>query len=67
MAAHRSSILHRIRAEFREMPGLRLTARQASRLWNLDDQTSAALLDRLVADQFLQCTAAGAYVRADLR
>ena len=29
-------MLRRIQGEFREMPGLRLTCRQAQRLWNLD-------------------------------
>ena len=42
-------LLHRIRAEYLEMPGLRLTAPQAQRLFGLDSETwdavSAALLD----------------------
>jgi hypothetical protein len=62
-----ASILHRIRAEFLEMPGLRLTTWQASRLWHLDAGTCEAVLEALVFEQFLQCTAAGAYVRADRR
>jgi hypothetical protein len=32
-------ILRRIRAEFLEMPGMRLTFSQAKRLWGLDEQT----------------------------
>jgi hypothetical protein len=39
--------------EFIEMPGLRLTAAQACRLWTLEPPLGAALLDRLVADGFL--------------
>jgi hypothetical protein len=42
----------RIRAEFLEMPGLRLTHSQAERLWGLDTETCshvvALLIDRAV-------------------
>jgi len=40
-------------AAFREMPGLRLTAEQASRLFGLEPETCAALLATLVADGVL--------------
>ncbi|MEW6321115.1 MAG: hypothetical protein AB1635_08500 [Acidobacteriota bacterium] len=53
----------RVRAEFIEMPGLRLTPRQGARLWHVDLATSAAVLARLNAERFLTRTAAGAYVR----
>ena len=39
----------RIRAEFREMPGLKLTLRQASRLFNVDATRCERALARLVA------------------
>ena len=58
-------MLYRIRAEFREMPGLQLTAEQAARLWHVDAATCTAVLSRLVADRFLTRTRTGAYVRAD--
>ena len=58
-------LLHRIRGEFREMPGLRLTLEQASRLWHLDAAICAAVLMRLVSDRFLMRTRHGAYVRLD--
>jgi len=35
-----TSVLHRIRSEFLEMPGLRLTPAQAARLWGMERQTS---------------------------
>jgi hypothetical protein len=35
------------------MPGLRLTCRQAQRLWNLDEQTCGHVLDFLVEAKFL--------------
>jgi hypothetical protein len=47
-------IAARARAEFLEMPGLRLTIRQAQRLWGLDARTCQAVIDRLVADSSLR-------------
>jgi hypothetical protein len=40
----------RVRSEYREMPGLRLTAAQAARLFNLEPAHCAKLLEALVAD-----------------
>jgi hypothetical protein len=59
------SLLHRIRGEFGEMPGLRLTSMQAARLWHLDMMTVTALLASLVDDKFLYRTATGAYKRVE--
>lgn len=58
-------LLYRIRGEFLEMPGLRLTLEQAARLWHMDAATCSAALMRLVADRFLTRTRHGAYVRLD--
>ncbi len=58
-------LLQRVRAEYREMPGLRLTLAQAARLWSLDRSTCAALIDVLVSTKFLARTVDGAYVRFD--
>jgi len=55
--------LQLLRAEYLEMPGLNLTKRQAQRLWNLDPALCDALLELLIADQFLKRTPAGAYAR----
>ena len=49
-------LLQRVRSEFTEMPGLRLTVAQASRLWNTDTETSVALRDALVELRFLRLT-----------
>jgi len=46
-------MLRRIKGEFLEMPGLRLTCRQAQRLWNLDAMVCEALLAALVDVRFL--------------
>lgn len=57
------SLVHRVRAEFLEMPGLQLTCDQAQRLWVIDRNTCATVLDRLVALRFLVRRADGRYVR----
>lgn len=59
------SLLHRIRGEFTEMPGLRLNLAQAARLWHLDAGVAARLLGALVEARFLYCTRDGAYQRVD--
>ncbi len=57
-------IEERVRGEFLEMPGLRLTPQQAARLWALDRVTSEHVLDRLASAGFLARTAQGAYLLA---
>jgi hypothetical protein len=56
--------LRRIRSEFSEMPGLRLTKPQAQRLWSLDAQLCDTLLDALVSAHVLEKTSRDAYVLA---
>ncbi len=56
-------LIARARGEFLEMPGLRLTAGQARRLWALDSTVTEALLNALVRSGFLQQTRDGSYVR----
>lgn len=56
-------MLERIRAEFLEMPGLRLTASQLARLCSVDDAVCQAVLDVLVDAKFLRLGADGAYRR----
>lgn len=55
--------LRRIYGEYLEMPGLKLTAVQARRLWGLDEPTCSQLLKLLVESKFLTCTVDGKYVR----
>ena len=47
------------------MPGLRLTERQAGRLWGLDQASCAALLTALVDSHFLIRTRDGSFMRID--
>ena len=58
-------VLRRVRGEYLEMPGLRLTIAQAQRLWGLDRSVCDALLGALVEAKFLFRTRDGAYMRAD--
>jgi len=57
-------IVSRIREEFREMPGLRLTPAQATRLWGLEDDACREVIDVLVAADYLRWTDRGAVTRA---
>ena len=59
------NLIPRARGEFLEMPGLRLTGAQASRLWGLDSRTCQKLLHTLVDAKFLTCTTDGRYRRAE--
>jgi hypothetical protein len=47
------------------MPGLRLTAAQAQRLWGLERDVCDALLGALVDAKFLAQTRDGAFIRMD--
>lgn len=58
-------VLQRIQGEYVEMPGLRLTAAQAQRLWGLERDVCDALLGALVDAKFLAQTRDGAFVRLD--
>jgi hypothetical protein len=57
----------RIRAEYREMPGLCLSANQASRLWHVNVDLCRNILEALVADGFLRRTPTGSYVALPFR
>jgi len=54
--------VRRVRAEFLEMPGLKLTVPQAQRLWGVDRPTCEAVIDALTAARFLARTRDGAFV-----
>jgi hypothetical protein len=58
-------VLRRVKGEFLEMPGLRLTEAQARRLWGLDRESCAALLSALVDANFLFRTRDGAFMRVE--
>ena len=56
-------IIRRVRQEFLEMPGLRLTPEQAGTLWGLERDMCQEVIDQLVASQFLCWTRTGAVMR----
>ncbi|HEV3214803.1 MAG TPA: hypothetical protein VGZ27_03725 [Vicinamibacterales bacterium] len=60
------SLAARVRGEYLEMPGLRVTFAQACRLWQLDVSTCERLLDRLVREGFLSKTDKGFYIAAEV-
>jgi hypothetical protein len=59
-----SHAVSRARAEYLEMPGLKLTSAQAARLWTLDSDTCDAVLTTLVGERFLVRTPNASFIRA---
>jgi len=60
MASH-DLLLARIRGEYREMPGLRVTFELACRLWDLCAVGCRVVLEGLVAERFLYRADDGSY------
>jgi hypothetical protein len=60
------ALLQRIRAEFIEMPGLRVTLRQAARLFHLDPVACDVALRILTEDGFLARGTRDGYRRAEV-
>ena len=58
-------VLRRIRAEYGESPGMRLTKAQVQRFWQLDAPTCEVVIAQLLDTGFLRRTRADFYVRAD--
>ena len=60
-------LVSRIRGEYQEMPGLKLSLAQACRLWQMDGKTCQSLLESLVEQQVLARTDNGAFVASETR
>jgi hypothetical protein len=60
----RADLTARARAEFLEMPGLRLTLAQTSRLCNASPEDCQRAFDELIADGLL-CRIGEIYLRVD--
>lgn len=58
-----AQLLGRIRGEYLEMPGLRLTLPQAQRLWHLRERECEELLGALIDAKFLCRKSDGRYAR----
>ena len=56
-------LVERVRAEFQEMPDLRLTRCELQRLCAIDALACRLVIERLTADGFLHTTPDGHYVR----
>ena len=59
--------LLRIQTEYIEMPQLKLTARQAQRLWSLSNEVWEAAVAALIKTRFLMQTPEGTYARGGWR
>lgn len=58
-------LVRRLKSEFLEMPGLKVTEAQARRLWALDPASCSYVLDNLVKSNFLFRTRDGAFMRIE--
>ena len=58
------ALVDRVKAEFNEMPGLRLTVAQATRLWGLERTLCLTVVETLVRTSFLRWGHGGTIVRA---
>jgi predicted Zn finger-like uncharacterized protein len=55
-------LVERIRAEYRSIPGFKITCLQAARLWNAPEAECLAAFELLVAERFLWRAPSGRYV-----
>ena len=62
----RLGALARLTAEYRDLPGLRLTMAQAGRLCGLSLGEADTVLTALVASGYLCCERSGRYLRVDV-
>jgi hypothetical protein len=56
-------LYERIRAEYREMPGMRLTIEQVQRLFGIERTECKVVLDSLLKTKFLCASSDGHYAR----
>jgi hypothetical protein len=59
-----AALLQRVREQYREMPGLKLTKPQATRFFGVAPSVCAAMLRALVMENFLSRTEDGLFVRS---
>ena len=57
------TLKQRIVAEYREMPGLALTVRQAQRLWGCDPTLCRLVTDQLIREGILRWSREGLLIR----
>jgi hypothetical protein len=59
-----AAVLQRVREQYRDMPGLKLTEPQATRLFGVAPSVCAAMLRALVIEDFLSRAEDGLFVRS---
>jgi len=59
-------LLERVREQYREMPGLKLTKLQAIRLFEVAPSVGATVLRALVMENFLSRTEEGMFVQSTI-
>jgi hypothetical protein len=59
-----AALLQQVREQYSEMPGLKLTKPQATRLFGVAPSVCAAMLRALVMENFLSRTGDGVFVRS---
>ena len=65
--ASRGALVRRIHSEFLEMPGLRINAAQAQRLWGLEPTVCEIILAALQEEGFLKRLEDGTFLRFESR
>src|SRR5687768_2573045 len=60
--AARAALLQRIRAEYEELQGMRVTSAQAARLFGISREAGSRILDGMVAAELLNVTGDQQYV-----
>ena len=55
-------LIERIRSEYLALPGLKLSAAQARRLWPATDEVLHAAIAALIDEGFLRCLPSGTYI-----
>jgi hypothetical protein len=59
-----AALLQRVREQYQEMPGLKLTKSQATRLFGVAPSVCATMLRALVMEHFLSRTEESVFVRS---
>lgn len=62
MVSSLPALIDRIRREFTELPGLKLTPAQCCRLWHVDEQACRLAMTSLITEGFLRETPSGAFI-----
>jgi hypothetical protein len=60
------TLIRRARGDFDEMPGLRLTLPQASKLWQIEPPVCQRVIEALVDSRYLRWTPTGMVTRRDV-